>query len=529
MAPAPYFAAAMVSAALVALVCGQAVAEPTSAPPSLPSCPLGQVSRKVQGPTPKPVVSRRKLRWERQYGGKEAAKAHVVARLSGRPSVFLLEKSALPEEGQELAWRLARDTWRGLRALTDKHNGLPVDHVRLTPSNDGPPHLQVGDYTNVTNIGLYLMAIVAARDLKLVAPQEALGLVQGLLQTLDTLERRRGVFFNYYDTTSLERTSNFLSFVDSAWLTAGLIVTRQAFPELAERVSAVIEQTDYGVFYDRKTRRIAHGYFVDPFVRSPYDYSLLYTEARLGSLLAIGKGDVGRKHWFSLWRVLPAGCDWQSLPPQGAQLRQVDDVVVQVGYQEWKGERFVASWGGSMFEALMPSLVLDETRFAPASLGWNGIQHAVVQRRYATEELGYRVWGMSPSRRPVGDGYSEYGVPVLGVRGYAAGAVAPYAAALALAVTPEPALADLQALARGFDAYGEYGFYDAVDPSTGAVAYTYLTLDQLMLFVALANYLEPHCIQNHFAGDAIVQRFLPLLQVEDTLWPPARQETHGQR
>lgn len=217
------------------------------------------------------------------------------------------------------------------------------------------------------------------------------------------------------------------------------------------------------------------------------------------------------------------------MPPQGTQTYQVDDTVVQVGYQEWKGERFVASWGGSMFEALMPSLVLDETRFAPASLGWNDVRHAVVQRRYASEELGYRVWGMSPSRRPSGDGYSEYGVPVLGVRGYAAGAVAPYAGALALAVTPEPALANLQAMARHYEVYGEYGFYDSLDPSTGAVDYTYLTLDQLMLFVALANYLEPHCIQRQFAADPIAQRFLPLLQAEDALWPTATWEGHGQR
>ena len=91
----------------------------------------------------------------------------------------------------------------------------------------------------------------------------------------------------------------------------------------------------------------------------------------------------------------------------------------------------------------------------------------------------------------------------------------PHASALALAVTPEPALANLRALAAAYDIYGDYGFYDAVDPRSGAVAYKYLALDQSMLFIALANYLGDHCIQQRFAADPIVQRALPVIAAED--------------
>jgi len=517
---------------LIAGVSAAVAAEVVPAASAPPDCPLGHVSRVVEGPAPKPVVSLKKQRWEREHGGKEAAKAHVVARLSARPQRFLADKQGLPQDDGELAWRLARDTWRGLRGFTDRHNGLPVDHVHVrgsTPAaasdaadapveHPGPPELEVGDYTNVTNIGLYLMAIVAAHELKLIARDEALGLVRAILASVHKLERHKGLFFNYYDTTSMERTSSFVSFVDSAWLTAGLMVARQAFPEVRQSCSALVDQADYGRFYDRRTHRIAHGFFVNPSARSPYDYGLLYTEARLGSLIAIGKGDVGREHWFSMLRILPPGCDWQSLPPVSSKVRTVAGARVAFGQYEWKGERFVASWGGSMFEALMPTLVLDEPRLAPKSLGWNDRQHAVIQRRYATEDLGDPVWGASPSARPVAGGYSEYGVPVLGVRGYAAGAVTPHAAALTLAVTPQAALANLRQLATSYDIYGDYGFFDAVEPRSGKVAHTYLTLDQLMLFIALANHLEPHCIQEHFAADAIVKRFLPLLALEDDLW-----------
>ena len=70
------------------------------------------------------------------------------------------------------------------------------------------------------------------------------------------------------------------------------------------------------------------------------------------------------------------------------------------------------SWGGSMFEALMPTLVVDERRHAPESLGRNDVVHAALQRRHALEKLGYPVWGMSPSATPAGDGYGEFGVPI---------------------------------------------------------------------------------------------------------------------
>ena len=162
----------------------------------------------------------------------------------------------------------------------------------------------------------------------------------------------------------------------------------------------------------------------------------------------------------------------------------------------------------------MPTLVLDEMLHAPASLGSNDAAHAQIQRRYALEELGYSVWGMSPSAAPVGNGYAEYGVKVLGTLGYAAGAVTPHAAALALAVTPAAAVADLRALAERYPSYGDFGFYDAVDPRSGAVARAYLALDQAMIFIAAANYLKDHCIQRRFASDPIAQAALPLLGAE---------------
>jgi hypothetical protein len=157
-----------------------------------------------------------------------------------------------------------------------------------------------------------------------------------------------------------------------------------------------------------------------------------------------------------------------------------------------------------MFEALMPVLALDERSWAPRSLGRNGAVHAEVQRRHALETLGYPIWGMSPSAQPNAIDYGEFGVPILGTAGYRPGVVTPHASALALAVTPAEATANLRRIAERYDAYGEYGFYDAIDPETSAVAHAYLSLDQSMSFVALVNHLKDGAIQRRFAADPAV-------------------------
>src|SRR6185295_17426160 len=133
-----------------------------------------------------------------------------------------------------------------------------------------------------------------------------------------------GFFFNYYDTTSLERTSNLVSFVDSSWLTAGLMVVRGAFPELAEACTRLIDAGDYRFFYDPARGRMSHGYWVHVGQRSHFHYGVLYAESRLGSLIAIGKGDVPPEHWFHMVRTWPAACRWQRQAPHGRVAKQID-------------------------------------------------------------------------------------------------------------------------------------------------------------------------------------------------------------
>lgn len=93
--------------------------------------------------------------------------------------------------------------------------------------------------------------------------------------------------------------------------------------------------------------------------------------------------------------------------------------------------------------------------------------------------------------------------------------VTPHAAALALLTEPKQATANLMELARRYPVYGEYGFYDAVDPNTGKVAYQQLTLDQSMMFLAIANHLSGGKVHKRFTSDPIMQKVLPLIRKEN--------------
>ncbi len=475
---------------------------------SLDSWLLARINRE-------PVATPKKSLWEHAIGSGEALQEALRSQLQGWPSTLLIDPATLPSHEHLFAARLAYDTWRGLDALTDRTNGLPLDTVTFAPGGKGPPAAaRIGDYTNITNIGLQLVNIVGAMELGLIDADGARERLTRLLDTLDTLETDEGFFFNYYDTTSLERTSHFVSFVDSAWLATGLMIVRMTFPELHERCTALLDRQHYGSMYDRGAGMIHHGYYIEPRAPSRFHYSVLYTEARLGALIAIGKRDIPEEAWFRMVRTFPSECRWQTQEPVGVRTVEIRGHRVTAGHYRWGSLRYVPSWGGSMFEALMPMLVLDELEYAPRSLGANGLAHAVAQARFARRRLGLSVWGMSPSARPGTDAYGEYGTRLLGSFGYPIGPVTPHAGALALSVIPKAAIANLQELARRYRLYGDFGLYDAVDATTGAVAYKYLALDQSMLFIALVNHLTDGVIQRRFAADPIMQNVLPMIGEE---------------
>ena len=251
---------------------------------------------------------------------------------------------------------------------------------------------------------------------------------------------------------------------------------------------------DFAFLYDRARHLFAVGYNADERRRDPSCYDLLASEARLSCFVAIAQGQVPQESWFALGRLLTSA----------------------------GGRPILLSWSGSMFEYLMPLLVmptyehtlLDETC------------RAAVERQIAYgRQLGVP-WGMSESGYNAVDAslnyqYRAFGVPGLGLkRGLAEDVVvAPYASVLALMVAPEAACLNLQRLAAEGLA-GRFGLFEAVDYTparlprgqTSAVVRSFMAHHQGMSVLALGHLLLDRPMQRRFASDPLFQATLLLLQ-----------------
>jgi len=197
----------------------------------------------------------------------------------------------------------------------------------------------------------------------------------------------------------------------------------------------------------------------------------------------------------------------------------------------------IPTYGGGMFEGLMVNEVVPETSWGQRSFGLADARTVQVQIKYATEQLHLPVWGMSPSSTADDSGgYATYGVeglqfPYVGGGANAANpslglsqchgcatedVVTPHASFLALDVAPQPAYANIVKLRSLYPGlYGAVGFFDAVNPTTGAVGHRALVLDQSMIMAALDNALVNRSLQRHFAADQVSMAARTYLPIED--------------
>ncbi len=448
------------------------------------------------------------------HGTPEFAK-FLAGRLRGFPKTVSVKKE-FPRDDKAFLKEVAGDTWRFFDEITDAEHGLPLDNIRLgekTPLGEG---VWIGDYTNITNVGVFLMSVVSAYDMGFITKDDAVARIRKVLTTMEKLECHKSGFpFNYYDTTLLVPTSYFVSFVDSGWLYLGYYVAKNAFPEeLSEQVGRLLARANFKFFYDPVANQMYHGYYGNMDVYTDYRYGVFYAEPRAAIYMAIARGDIPEKIWFEgVVRTFPANYKWQSQTPKARTERTVLGYKYVGGYYEWKDLKYVPSWGGSAFEALMPTVVLEEKMLAPEGLGKNDAVHAQGQMRYAQEELGMPVWGMSPSADPH-DSYSEFGAKPFGIKGYKAGVVTPHASALALEFMPAEAVQNLRKLIKLYDIYGEYGFYDAVSVADKKVSRKYYSLDQGMILIAINNYLNDGAIRKRFHADPEMKKSEKLLTAE---------------
>ncbi|HEX4533881.1 MAG TPA: glucoamylase family protein [Rhizomicrobium sp.] len=263
---------------------------------------------------------------------------------------------------------------------------------------------------------------------------------------------------------------------------------------LAETAATMFTSMEFGFLLDENRQLFSIGYrMADGALDSNY-YDLLASEARLTSFIAIAKGDVPARHWFHLGRTLTA----------------ID------------GGSGLISWSGSMFEYLMPSLVMR----APSGSLLASTNRLVVQRQ---EEYGNALgvpWGMSESQYNARDleqtyQYSSFGVPDLGYkRGLSESTVvAPYATGLAAMIDPAASAQNYRRFA-GIGARGVYGWYEAVDYTRArlpegakfAVINAYMAHHQAMTITAIANALLDGVMRERFHASPMIQATELLLQ-----------------
>ncbi|HUF25507.1 MAG TPA: glucoamylase family protein [Gemmatimonadaceae bacterium] len=254
---------------------------------------------------------------------------------------------------------------------------------------------------------------------------------------------------------------------------------------LAARANRYAAEMDFRFLFDPERKLFSIGFRQDAHARDPSHYDLLASEARLASYLAIARRDVPPEHWFRLGR----------------------------GLRRTEGETALVSWSGSMFEYLMPLLVM---RSYPATVLHQTYEGAV-RRQMAYGAERSVPWGVSESAYNIRDRhftyqYRAFGVPDLALkRGLAEDLViAPYASALALMLYPERALANLATLEK-LGALGRWGFRDAVDYTRRDLGYPYAIVRAFMAhhigmsLVALTNALSSQVWQRRFHADPLVR------------------------
>jgi hypothetical protein len=457
--------------------------------------------------------------------------------------------------GSDQLRQYAQRTWASFVAMTDPSSGLPADIL----NSDGSTSVQ----TSTTNIGAYMWSAVVARRLGLISRRELISRLSRTISTLEGMERYGGTgqYYNWYDHRTGEKLTDWppqhdpnfhpiLSSVDNGWLAVGLRIVENSVPRLSRRAGALYDAMDFGFYYRPSANRILFHFRPDDPSASPCCYDTVVSESRIVDYIGIARGQLPQREYYGRWRSFPDTCDWswQETRPIG-ETRRYFGVDVFEGAYPYAGMLITPSWGGSMFEALMPSLFVPEETWAPRSWGVNHPLTVRSQIYHGMTEAGYGYWGFSPANIPEG-GYAAYGVDGVGMdpggnpsnedrtlvdngypgcpgahpdapqnpppAAYTNGVVSPHAAFLALRYAPRATRSDVARLARDFPGlYGKWGFRDSVNVMTKHVSDAYLSLDQGMIMAALGNALRHDVVRRGFADPRLERTLRPVIGVEE--------------
>ena len=438
---------------------------------------------------------------------------------SAAPASSTLSNPVLTAAQQSDLVSLAGHTWSFFAGDVDPKTNLPRIGVPLNGSTSGQ------GTTSPTAVGLYLTAIVAARDLGLISPASAVTLARTELAACQSLPVYRGFPYSWYNTSTGAPTTTLISTVDAGWYEQGLLVARDAFPTLTG-FSTLISSMNWSFLYDPIRNLLVTGYVVGTGpTTAAYDY--IGGGPRIADYMAIGSHTVPGALWWGPRRT-PPPTSTKPQPPVGSTVSYTDPqsgaaYSVFEGHYSYGGASYVPSYFGGMFEAIAPNLIIPETSWAPKSLGLNAARVVAVQHTFANTLWSSGVWGLAPATVPgTTTGYSTYAAPPLGasVTPAADTAIAPYAAALALPIDPAGAYQDLVTLRSRYPAMNtSRGLLDSVDPVTGSLAQRWMAVSQAVILDAIDNTLTGGSLQSYIAADPFGAVIRPYLNLETFTLP----------
>ena len=410
---------------------------------------------------------------------------------------FILYKVSLPipdnstdltsNEKNELI-DIARSTWNYFRDnLKEEYNYLIPDNYQENREKKVDPR------TSPTDISYSILAVICANNMDFIDEEKAIDLLKKIVDSVEGLKTWNGHLYNWYNIKTKEALPPFfVSTVDSGNFVASLMVLSEYFKDkeiydYARRVDHLVREANFKKLYIKKNV-FSIGYDENEAKLSIYNYNKFASESRLTSYVAICKGDVSSKHWFSLDKSLTS-------------------------YNFQKG---LISWSGTSFEYYMPYLymrnykntLLDEAyRFAH-----------MCQKEYIESVDKSMPWGISECAYDELDNaqnykYKAFSTPLLKAKEEKETrvVVSPYSSLMALKLFPEDVYKNTMKY-KDINMLGKYGLYESFDLDTNKPVKAFFAHHQGMSLVGIANYLCDGLIQNYFHENVGVKTFDILLK-----------------
>ena len=406
------------------------------------------------------------------------------------------------EEKQELI-ETAKRTWKFFKDyLTEETNYLIPDNYQ-----EGRKPLII-PRTSSTNIGLSMLAVISAYDMKFENLSYCIELLKNIINTIYELPKWNGHLYNWYNIkTKKPLIPRYISTVDSGNL-VGYMYTTKIFlgkvnvPEdlektrqdMFKKITRMIEKTDFSVLYSQEQRLFSIGFNIEDNKLTDSYYDLLASEARQASLVAIAKKDVPVKNWSNLSRTLTL----------------------------LKKHKGLISWSGTAFEYLMPNINI---KTYEGSLLDESCKFLIMNQIEYSKKLGIP-WGISEAGFNLKDLHSNYqykafGIPWLGLkRGLADEmVVSSYGCMLAITEVPKKVVENMRILKKE-GMYDKYGYYESIDYTPERLSKgkksepvkTYMAHHQALILLSINNLFNNQIFQKRFMENPEIEAVSILLQ-----------------